>query len=99
MPFLKLVVNVKSCDSNCTDFSLSYRVKIWNTYKSIIRESFRNHGIPRATLQDRLKGRIANKPRRMDPDPDPVKKELIATVVKKRDIVIPFFKDGNPCQK
>lgn len=35
-----------------------------------IRETCRNYGIPRATLQDRLTGRVASdKPRRMGPDP------------------------------
>lgn len=35
-----------------------------------IRETYRNFGIPRATLQDRLKGRVSqNRSRKMGPDP------------------------------
>ncbi|CAH0550713.1 unnamed protein product [Brassicogethes aeneus] len=33
-----------------------------------IRKSCRRYNIPRATLQDRIKARIANKPRQMGPD-------------------------------
>ena len=34
-----------------------------------IRKTCKTYGVPRATLQDRLKGRIVEKPRQMGPDP------------------------------
>lgn len=34
-----------------------------------IRETCRAYGVPRSTLQDRIKGRVSDKPRKMGPDP------------------------------
>lgn len=59
------------------------------------RETCRNYGIPRATLQDRIKGRVAEKPRQMGPDPY-LSKENEQTIV---EWIIQLSKCGFPLKK
>lgn len=60
-----------------------------------IRETCREFGVPRATVQDRIKGRISEKPRQMGPDPI-----LTHTNEKKIvDWIIELSKCGFPVKK